>query len=182
MSLARQIFREMRPFFRALDDVSLARRPSPFFPVMTQFDPFQEFNAARPALDLIEDGNKYIVTADIPGIPKENVEIRIGDNGQSITIEGKASETYGQSTTKASSGGESASAANEDTTAVAKKDESSTQISAERPFTRNVSFTRTVWLPRPVDTENVTASLKDGVLTVEVNKTEDKASTRIPIN
>jgi HSP20 family molecular chaperone IbpA len=106
MSLARQFFREMRPFFRMLDDVSLARpsRSSTFFPIVTPFDPFPDLQPARPALDLSEEGDKYVVQADLPGIPKENVEIRIGDNGQSLTIEGKVSETVNQASESAPQG------------------------------------------------------------------------------
>jgi HSP20 family molecular chaperone IbpA len=40
---------------------------------------------------------------------------------------------------------------------------------------------RTVWLPRPVDGNNVAAKLHDGVLTITVNKMEDKASVVVPV-
>jgi HSP20 family molecular chaperone IbpA len=46
---------------------------------------------------------------------------------------------------------------------------------------RDSSFTRTVWLPRPVDGNNVAAKLDDGVLTITVNKMEDKASVVVPV-
>jgi HSP20 family molecular chaperone IbpA len=69
-----------------------------------------------------------------------------------------------------------------DATSITKADDSATQISTERPFTRNVSFTRTVWLPRPVDSSNVSAKLENGVLSIVVNKAEDKASTVVPVN
>jgi HSP20 family protein len=42
-----------------------------------------------PAVDVHEDGNAYVVEAELPGVKKENVELRIGDNGQSLTIEGR---------------------------------------------------------------------------------------------
>lgn len=47
---------------------------------------------------------------------------------------------------------------------------------------RDASFTRTVWLPRPVDGDNVAAKLDDGVLTITVNKMEDKASVIVPVH
>lgn len=53
-------------------------------------DPF--FNSpaiARPAVDVAEEGNSYVVEAELPGVQKENVEVRIGDGGRSVTIEGK---------------------------------------------------------------------------------------------
>ena len=55
------------------------------------------------------------------------------------------------------------------------------EISAERSFVGSSTFTRTVWLPRQVDSNNVTAKLNDGVLTVTVAKAEDPASVNIPV-
>lgn len=52
--------------------------------------PFWSENAwPRPAVDLSEEGNSYIVEAELPGVKKDNVEVRVGDGGRSITIEGK---------------------------------------------------------------------------------------------
>lgn len=42
-----------------------------------------------PAVDVHEDGNEYVVEAELPGVKKENLEVIIGDGGQSLTIEGK---------------------------------------------------------------------------------------------
>ena len=53
------------------------------------------------------------------------------------------------------------------------------QISTERTVFGN--FSRTVWLPRPVDASKVSAKLNDGILTVTVPKAEDKGSTVIPV-
>ena len=57
----------------------------------------------------------------------------------------------------------------------------SNQLTTERSFTSNTSFTRTVYLPRAVDTNNVSAKLTDGVLTVTVAKAEDPASVQINV-
>lgn len=69
------------------------------------------------------------------------------------------------------------------TALVAKTETTGHQISTERSlkFVHDSSFTRTVWLPRPVDGNNVAAKLDDGVLTVTVNKMEDKASVVVPV-
>ncbi|KIM43334.1 hypothetical protein M413DRAFT_69552 [Hebeloma cylindrosporum] len=177
MSLARQFLREMRPFFHMLEE-PFGRSPT-YLPALNRMDPFQEM-MSRPAIDVSDKGDRYVVDADLPGVPKENVEVRIGDNGRSITIEGKVIEQADQGSKATSSEGVPPAA--EDATTITKLDESATQISTERPFTRNVSFTRTVWLPRPVDTSNVSAKLENGVLSITVNKAEDKASTVIPVN
>jgi len=57
----------------------------------------------------------------------------------------------------------------------------STQLSTERQFTRNMSFTRTIRLPQPVDTNDISAKMENGVLRILAKKAEDKASTSIPI-
>jgi len=64
---------------------------------MNRMDPFQEM-LGRPAIDVSDKGDKYIVDADLPGVPKENVEVRIGDNGRSITIEGKVEQQAASTT------------------------------------------------------------------------------------
>jgi len=99
MSLARQIFREFRPLFRMLEE-PFGRSPA-YFPHTLRSrdrdnflaDPFSGLNMlASPAVDVTENGNKYIVEADLPGVSKDNLQVRIGDGNQSITIEGKVTE------------------------------------------------------------------------------------------
>lgn len=95
MSIARQLFHEFRPLFRMLEEPLAIRsaRPSANGPRSLLDDPF--FKTAfmsRPAIDVTEEGDKYVVEADLPGVKKENVEVRIGDSGKSVTIEGKVVE------------------------------------------------------------------------------------------
>lgn len=53
-------------------------------------DPFfQQSNSLRPAVDVSEEGTNYVIEAELPGVKKENVQVRVGDGGQSVTIEGK---------------------------------------------------------------------------------------------
>lgn len=66
----------------------------------------------------------------------------------------------------------------------AKSDQHTSVISAERPtsvVTSSSTFTRTVWLPRPVDGESVSAKLLDGVLTLTIPKADDKGSVKVDI-
>lgn len=46
----------------------------------------------RPAIDIAEQGDKYVLDAELPGVNKENIDIRVGDGGRSITIAGKVVE------------------------------------------------------------------------------------------
>lgn len=95
MSLTRQFFRELRPLFRMLEEpfgrpstygsLGYPSRRGAFFD-----DPF--FTAPtsiRPAIDVSEQGDSYVVEAELPGVKKENVNVRIGDGGRTLTIEGK---------------------------------------------------------------------------------------------
>ena len=92
MSLTRQFFREMRPLFRMLEE-PLGRTPAAFGgygPRSVFDDPFFRAPAMlQPAVDVTEAGNKYVIEAELPGVKKENVNVRIGDGGRSVTIEGK---------------------------------------------------------------------------------------------
>ncbi|ETW81571.1 hypothetical protein HETIRDRAFT_409448 [Heterobasidion irregulare TC 32-1] len=202
MSLARQFLREFRPLFRMLEE-PLGRAPGYAGLPMRSFfdDPF--FNSpthARPAIDVSEEGNQYVVEAELPGVKKDNVEVRIGDGGRSVTIEGKivrrssAPQTEEGSTAATSTEGNPTrpplvsaarpAGANRLTAAaaVAKPDETSNQLSVERTFTGSSSFTRTVWLPRPVDPNKVSAKLTDGILTVRIPKAEEVGTVKVDVD
>lgn len=92
MSLTRQFLREFRPLFRMLEEPFGV---SPRYARSNSFfdDPFfHSPRALRPAVDVTEEGSNYVVEAELPGVKKEDVEVRIGDGGRSVTIEGKVAE------------------------------------------------------------------------------------------
>ncbi|KAI1789597.1 HSP20-like chaperone [Ganoderma leucocontextum] len=207
MSLSRQFLREFRPFFHMFDE-PLGRSPaywhwnpatrSSFFE-----DPFfASSSALRPAIDVHEQGGNYIVEAELPGVKKENISVRVGDGGRSLTVEGKvfrqgaAPSQEGQAQT--SPAAEESTGTSESTegmssrhslrvlhdanalSAVAAQQEQ-TAISTERMFTGTSSFTRTVMLPLPVDSSKVSAKLADGILTVTVPKAPEVGSVQINV-
>ncbi|KAF9454788.1 HSP20-like chaperone [Macrolepiota fuliginosa MF-IS2] len=186
MSIARQLFREFRPLIRMLDEPF--GRTRAHLPAVARnrdhndlfTDSFAGLNMlARPAVDVTEKGDKYVLDADLPGVSRDNLEVRIGDGNQSITIEGKVTEMSGVVITFNSFNDKWVLASQ--STSLAKTDKGETQISVERPYSRNYSFTRTVWLPRPVDPNNVTAKLQNGVLNVTLNKAVDETSKVVNI-
>jgi HSP20 family molecular chaperone IbpA len=201
MSLTRSLFNEFRPFFRMLEE-PLAR---PFPVLAPRFNrhfldhSFQSENAwPRLAVDLSEEGNNYIVEAELPGVKKENVEVRVGDGGRSITIEGRIVRGTPQpAAQEATTNASAAQRADPVVTPSGEKSLSdppldypsadfgligqSQQISSERAFTGTSTFTRTVWLPRPIDSSGVKAKLEDGVLTLTVPKAVEQGSTRINV-
>jgi HSP20 family molecular chaperone IbpA len=91
MSLTRQILHDLRPLFRVLEEPFGRSAGYYGLPARSLFDDpfFQNSNSLRPSVDVTEEGNNYVVEADLPGVKKENVEVRIGDGGRSVTIEGK---------------------------------------------------------------------------------------------
>ncbi|KAH8104553.1 HSP20-like chaperone [Cristinia sonorae] len=188
MSLTRQLLHDIRPLFRLLEE-PFGRSPA-FLPYSRTRslldDPFFHSPAAlRPAVDVTEEGNNYIVEAELPGVKKENVEVRIGDGGRSVTIEGRivnrrAGGQEGQTAASEAATETASAATNGDSTAIAQAPQQN-EISTERSFAGSSTFTRTVWLPRQVDSNNVSAKLDDGILTVTIAKAEDPASVSIPV-
>ena len=207
MSLSRQFLRELRPFFRVFDE-PLSRSPAywhwnPAARSSFYEDPFFASSAAlRPAIDVHEQGDNYIVEAELPGVKKENVSVRVGDGGRSLTIEGKV---FRQGAAPSQEGQVQTSATTEPTTETSESTEGmlrhsprvlhdadalsavaaqpeQTAISTERMFTGTSSFTRTVMLPLPIDSGKVYAKLADGVLTVTVPKAPEVGSVQINVD
>ena len=195
--------REMRPLFRMFDEPF--RTPAYMgFPAMRSMldEPFFQYpTALRPAVDVSEQGNNYVVEAELPGVKKENVQVRIGDGGRSVTIEGKVVRGEGQAPAPAAAAeGEAPAAAAEgaegtqhaaaevvnvaedaSANAVAESSANQQQLSSERTFVGTSTFTRTVWLPRQADAAGVTAKLNDGVLTVTIPKVADPGSVEVTV-
>ncbi|KXN88168.1 30 kDa heat shock protein [Leucoagaricus sp. SymC.cos] len=199
MSITRQLLREFRPLFRMLDE-PFGRNPSFLASTGSRHhernhffaDPFGGLNMlARPAVDVTEKGNKYILDADLPGVSRENLQVRLGDGNQSITIEGKVTErspsgVHDASAEVKSNTPDTATSAEytdaSHSTSSTTNNGNATQISVERPYTRNYSFMRTVWLPRPVDPGNVAAKLQNGVLSITLTKAVGEESEVINVD
>lgn len=179
MSIARQLLHEVRPFFRMLEEPFGRSAVAPIYQQRSLFeDPFFRSPAAiHPPVDVTEEGDKYIIEAELPGVKKENVDIRIGDAGRSVTIQGKTSsrQTNGESDTTAETTDD------EGSKAVAKT-EPGTQLTMERQYSGSATFVRTVWLPRPINSSQVSAKLQDGILTMTVPKAEDQESVKVPLD
>lgn len=190
---------EFRPLFRVLEE-PLSRPPIYGLPHHRSFlaDPFfTSPGTVHPALDLTEEGNNYVVEAELPGVKKENIEISVGEGGRSVTIQGRtfsrrpddSSDTTVETST---SQGESMLFATHDisgwltfgvgTGAVVSSEPPSNQLTTERLYSGTSSFTRTVWLPHPVDSSQITAKLADGVLTLKAPRMEDKESIKINVD
>lgn len=97
----------------------------------------------NPRVDVSEDAESVIVTAELPGMARDDITLTVEDEG--LLLEGeKRSETTEQ-------------------------DEDRGWYRAERTYG---SFRRWIPLPARVDEENVFAEFNDGVLTVRAPKSE----------
>ncbi|KAI0770328.1 HSP20-like chaperone [Fomes fomentarius] len=187
MSISRSLFHELRPFFRMLEEPF--GRPSTFgslgYPSRSLFDDpfFANPGSLRPAVDVSQQGDNYIVEAELPGVKKENVNVRIGDGGRSLTIEGKIFKRSPEQQAGSETQPTSTSTEGDLTVfvAVATQNPEQNAISTERLFSGTTSFTRTVLLPQPIDSSKVTAKLSDGVLTVTIPKAADTGSVQVNV-
>ncbi|KAF7314263.1 SHSP domain-containing protein [Mycena kentingensis (nom. inval.)] len=189
MSLARQFLHEWRPLVRMLNEPLrptslLSRSPSIFEePFGISRFPFTREMMRAPAVDVSEAGNQYLVRAEVPGVKKENIEVRIGDNGRSLTIEGKLLSAEAPGTQVQANEATSAAAAEGERAAdVVSANAADTAVATTENATKVIgSFSGSVSFPRPIDSGTVVAKLEDGILQITLNKAEDKASVLVPV-
>jgi HSP20 family protein len=115
-------------------------------------EPVQHWRVARgvPPINLYDAGERYVLTAQLPGVGPEEVDLSI--TGETLTMRGDRKRTEGV-------GEES-------------------YRRQERQFGR---WTRTVTLPDRVDSNNVSASFANGVLTVTLPKAEEAKPRQISV-
>lgn len=106
-----------------------------------------------PTMDLFETDDAFVIAADLPGVHLENVDIQF-DRG-TLTISGTRAATL-----------------------PATEKGQLRVFSAERT---TGSFARSVRLPEHVDAEKISATLTDGVLTVQVPKAASALPRKIPV-
>ena len=77
---------QRRPLQREFDAIYERFFQEPFFPLNEMF---VESNRWRPIVDVDEDGDEISVTAEIPGMEKEDIDVSI--KGRLLTIKGEKS-------------------------------------------------------------------------------------------
>jgi HSP20 family protein len=103
-----------------------------------------------PPANFYEKEGKYYLTTEIPGVPKENISIRV-DNGV-LTITGKKES---------------------------KREEKEANYYI-REFSYG-SFSRSLRLPGEIEEDKIEATIKDGVLTIEMPHKKEPTAKRIEI-
>lgn len=136
------------------------------FPVaFSRWDPFRDLLALHdqigqlvgsdapgwtPPVDLYETAQAFILTAEVPGLAREQVEIHAEDSR--IVVRGER---------------------------VCRQVPCEQYHRVERGHGR---FSRAFVLPEPIDVDNVSADLKDGLLTVTIPKAGSRATRKINVS
>lgn len=110
------------------------------------------FNANVPAVDINETDTAYEVVADLPGISKDALDVSVTDNVLSIVVSDQ------------------------------KDSEENLEGHVIRKERYRGNVTRSFKLSDAVDSENIQASYKDGVLSISVPKKESTQSKKIEIS
>jgi HSP20 family protein len=147
MSIRTNPFEEMERFFDRL-----SRQFEEATESWESGGPFGQWSSEMEsmAVDLAEHDGEFVVTVDLPGFERDDVEITVTDHTLRIGA------THEEST----------------------EEEDERYLRRER---RHESTSRSIRLPGEVDTEGVTARMKNGVLTVTLPKIEAEEARRIEI-
>ena len=105
----------------------------------------KELTKFQPNINIAENDNNYVVSAELPGMDEKNIELEL--KGNTLILKGEKKEEY--------------------------EEKKKGNVYSER---RYGSFFRQIPLPDEVEIEKVEAKFKNGVLNIELPKTE-KAKT-----
>jgi len=114
-------------------------------------EPFWREAQLFPLINVKDTDASYTVTAEIPGMKTDDLEIKV--EGDLLTLKGER-----------------------------KPFESGEGVSYHRRERATGTFQRSLTLPKRVNPENVTATYKDGVLTVTLNKEPAAVPKQIKIS
>lgn len=136
---------------------------------LRRFEPFSESgDTAILPVNVTDEGEHYLVRAEVPGVPLDDVEVFI--DGNILTLRGeKRSEKTERTEKKTSSG---------------TKEDSSEGKKQPRALYSEISygaFERTLRLPDDIDSEQIEASGKNGVLFITLGKTHSQPKKRISV-
>ena len=138
--------------------MTLIRRNNHFFPSI--WSDFMNDNWERtatdnksvsiPAVNVKDNEDKFVVELAAPGLKKENIQINLENKLLTISAEEKSEKT--------------------------EKDDNSDYTRKEFNYS---SFSRSFTLPEIVESDNISASYQDGVLSITIPKAEKQKSSRL---
>ncbi|KDN43850.1 hypothetical protein RSAG8_05843, partial [Rhizoctonia solani AG-8 WAC10335] len=155
MSLSRNFFGDFEPLFRLVEDPRANSHPRQGI----------NHHQRQAVADISEEEKGYVVRAELPGVQKQDLDIHVGNDGRSLTIEGRVHRTIKPKANEPNENKE------------VSKDASGPTGTHEYRST----FSRTVWFPQAVDGKNAQAKLEDGVLTLNIPKREETGVQKISL-
>ncbi|KAG8751472.1 hypothetical protein FRC11_009345 [Ceratobasidium sp. 423] len=155
MSLTRGFFGDFEPLFRLVEDPRAYNHSRHGV----------SHNQRQAVADLSEEEKGFVVRAELPGVRKKDLDIHVGNDGRSLTIEGRVHRTNKPQVNEPAENKEVSKDAPE---------------SAETYEYRSI-FSRTVWFPQAVDAKNAQAKLEDGILTLNIPKREETGIQKISL-
>lgn len=149
-----QPHRELQPFGGLKNEMD--RLFDDFFNNWPSVAPLRHMKEAdvayMPSVNIREEKNEYIMEADLPGMTKDDLKLKISET--SITLEGERKHKF------------------------EKTEESEGYYVMESSFG---AFRRVIPLPEAIDTEKVEAKLKDGLLGLKLPKLKSSKEKQIKI-
>ena len=112
------------------------------------------------SVDVLEDGDQYLVSAEVPGFAESEVDVTLNDNLMVISASKKIEDP------SASSG-------------TGEEDVKAKYLLKERSESQ---YKRSFSLPKDADKEAIKATLKDGVLNLSISKKPEAKPLSIKIN
>lgn len=108
------------------------------------------------SVDIIEDGDQYLVSAELPGFAESEVDVTLNDNLMVISASKKSEEKSEE-----------------------EKESGAKYLLKERSVNQ---YKRSFTLPKDADREAISAKLKDGVLNLSISKKPEAKPLSIKIN
>lgn len=124
----------------------------PFFDTVDTAMSLFDKDSFAPACNIEEHEDKYMIVAEMPGVDPDDIEIELDD--YSISIKGKREEK------------------------LETKDESKQMHMVEHSYG---SYYRSFTLPENIDSNDITADYKNGILTIDIPKTSESNKRKISI-
>lgn len=134
----RELFKSMNDFFTEKPVRGFLQSIDDFF--KTPFPVGSGFH-----VETVETGNDYLITAELPGVKKEQIHLNISGNYVTISVENKELET----------------------------EEDDINKTFRQRFTRHQS-SRTITLPHAINEKMVKASYRDGLLQIRIPQEKGK--------
>ena len=119
--------------------------------VTDQFEGMEQRGGGKPRVDIEDSGDEFVVTADLPGFDKDDIEVQI--RGDTLSIEAEHDEDR-------------------------KQELADSYVRRER---RHSSVSREITLPEPVDESESQASYENSVLRIELPKARQVSGTQVEI-